>query len=346
MSPSSQTVAATARAYRLAIPSGTLRPDMVAVPADLPPDAVLVRMRAASLNYRDLLILEQRYAHPVADGTIPLSDGAGVVERVGGGVTRFRPGDRVVPAFFQTWIDGPFDAAYGASALGGAVDGTLAELRVFSEQGLARTPDHLDDGEAATLPCAAVTVWHALFTRGGLKSGETVLVQGTGGVALYGLQLATAAGARVIVTSSSDAKLERARALGAWATINYRTHPEWDKEALRLTEGRGVDQILDLGGPDTIERSMACLAPGGKVAVIGVLTGFDIRANMIGLLVKNASVNGIMVGSRADLEAVSAFMARHGLHPVVDRRFAFDDASAALELMKAAGHFGKIVVEF
>ncbi len=313
-------------------------------PADLPPDGVSVRMRAASLNYRDLLILEDRYAHPVPDGMVPLSDGAGIVERVGAAVTRLKVGDRVMPAFVQDWIEGPFRAEYGPSALGGAIDGVLADSAVFPETGLVRVPDHLDFDEAATLPCAGVTAWAALFTRGRLQAGQTVLVQGTGGVALFGLQLATAAGARVIVTSSSDAKLERARALGAWGTINYRTHPDWDAEVLRLTDGRGADQILDLGGPDTFDRSLACVAAGGAIALIGVLTGFDIHPNLIGLLMKNATINGIYVGSRADLEALSAFMATHKIHPVIDRRFGFDQVTEAFALMKAAGHFGKIVV--
>lgn len=304
---------------------------------------VLIRMAAASLNYRDLLTRKDTASQP--PGLVPLSDGAGTVVAVGAGVTRWIVGDRVIPGFFSQWVDGPFRPDYLATALGGgATHGVLAELVVASEASLAHVPDYMTLEEASTLPCAGVTAWHALFARGNLQAGDTVLVQGTGGVALYGLQLAAAHGAHVIVTSSSDQKLQRALALGAWKTINYRTHPDWETQVLELTEGRGVDHILELGGPDTYNRSIAAIAPGGKIAQIGVLTGFASQPNILPLQFKNASINGICVGSTAHLQQLADFMTQHQIHPVIDRRFAFEDAPNAYEHLASASHFGKLVV--
>jgi len=305
---------------------------------------VLVRITAASLNYRDLLTRGD--VSGSRQGLVPLSDGAGTVVAVGRGVTGWRLGDRVSPAFFPTWLDGRFSTAHLAHALGGGgTDGVLADHVLADETALVAVAAHLTDVEAATLPCAGVTAWHALFERGNLQAGETVLVQGTGGVALFGLQLAHAHGARVIVTSSSDAKLERARALGAWQTINYRTHPDWDRLALEMTDGKGVDHILELGGPDTYNRSISAIAAGGRIAQIGVLTGFNSQPNMVPLQFKNASVDGICVGSVAHFDRLNQFMHRHQLRPVVDEVFAFDDAERAYGQLASAGHFGKLVVD-
>ena len=312
--------------------------------AEPAPDQVLVRMGAASLNYRDLLVLQDPASN--CEGLIPLSDGAGTVVAIGANVQRWKVGDRVSPGFFPDWHGGPFATAYLAKALGGGqTDGVLSATILAHESSLVEVPAHLTLAEAATLPCAGVTAWHALFERGGLKAGDTVLVQGTGGVALFGLQLATAHGARVIVTSSSDTKLERARALGAWQVINYRERPDWDKATLELTEGKGVDHILELGGPDTYEQSIAAVAAGGRIAQIGVLTGFASRPDITPLQFKNASINGICVGSIEHFARLNQFMARHLIRPVVDRQFGFDDATAAYAHLAAAGHMGKVLID-
>lgn len=304
---------------------------------------VVLRMAAASLNYRDLLT--QQDSASTKDGLVPLSDGAGTVVAVGAGVTRWKAGDRVVPNFFPGWVDGPFNPAQlGNAHGGGATDGMLAEHVVVDQDSLVAVPQYLSLEEASTLPCAGLTAWHALFERGAIQPGDTVLVQGTGGVALFGLQLATAIGAKVIVTSSSDAKLARVKALGAWHTINYRTTPDWEKVALELTGGRGVDHILELGGPETYDRSIAAIAPGGKIAQIGVLTGFASQPNILPLQFKNASINGICVGSVAQLQRLTGFMEKHHIHPVIDAQFTFEDAPKAYAQLADASHFGKLVV--
>lgn len=307
------------------------------------PQQVLIRVGAASLNYRDLLTLQDPASS--RDGLIPLSDGAGTVVAVGAGVTRWAAGDRVSVNFFPTWREGGYSAAMLSTALGGGqTDGMLSEYVLAEADALVSVADHLSLVEAATLPCAAVTAWHALFERGQLRPGETVLVQGTGGVALFALQLAAAHGAKVIVTSSSDAKLAHARALGAWKTINYKSQPAWDAAALDITEGRGVDHILELGGPDTYDRSIAAIAPGGRIAQIGVLTGFASQPNILPLQFKNASIHGICVGSVQHFERLNRFLSMHRILPVVDRIFAFDDAPAAYTHLQSASHFGKVVV--
>jgi NADPH:quinone reductase-like Zn-dependent oxidoreductase len=304
---------------------------------------VLVRVGAASLNYRDTLVLLG--LRDTRAGLTPLSDAAGTVVAVGRAVARWREGERVSPAFFAAWTDGPFRPHHLASALGGGqTDGVLAEYIVVDEAALVAVPKHLSLEEAATLPCAGVTAWHALFERGQLQPGETVLVQGTGGVAMLALQMATAHGARVIVTSSSDEKLTRARALGAWQTINYLAHPEWDRVALELTGGEGLDHILELGGTATYARSLNAIAHGGRIAQIGVLTGFDAAPAITPMQFKNASINGICVGSAAHHARLNQFFTEHQLHPQIDRVFAYDEAEAAYEALAAGSHMGKLVV--
>lgn len=308
------------------------------------PQQVLIRVGAASLNYRDLLTLQDPASN--REGLIPLSDGAGTVVAVGAAVTRWKAGDRVSVNFFPTWQGGDFSPAILSTALGGGqTDGMLSELVLADASALVPVADHLSLAEAATLPCAAVTAWHALFERGQLQPGETVLVQGTGGVALFGLQLAVAHGARVIVTSSSDAKLARARSLGAWKTINYKTQPAWDAAALDITEGRGVDHILELGGPDTYDRSIAAIAPGGRIAQIGVLTGFASRPNILPLQFKNASINGICVGSVQHFERLNQFLSNNRIRPVIDKTFGFDEGPGAYSYLLSASHFGKVVID-
>lgn len=312
-------------------------------PAPQPgPGEVLVRIRASALNYRDLMTITDPVSRRVLYPRIPNSDGAGDVLAVGAGVTRFKPGDRVAGTFFQRWDDGPITADAMASALGGAIDGVLAEQVVLGERGLVHLPPHLSYEEAATLPCAALTAWHALVEKGGLKAGETVLLIGTGGVSIFALQIALLHGARAIVISSSDAKLERARGLGAWQTVNYRAEPEWDRAVLELTDGQGVDHVVEVGGAGTLERSIAAARVAGHIALIGVLTGG--RIDPAPIMRKSLRVDGIYVGNRAMFEAMNRAIAAAALRPVIDRRFDFDQARGAYHQMRSAGHFGKLVV--
>jgi len=332
------------RAYRIHEASG---PDALRR-EDLPePEAgsgqVVVRVRAASLNYRDLLVIKGAYSRNLPLPLVPLSDGAGEVVAVGPGVTRFRAGDRVAGCFFSAWDAGPITEAAPKSALGGAVDGILAELVALPEGGLVRVPDHLTDEEAATLPCAALTAWHALMEGGGLVAGQTVLVQGTGGVSLFALQFARMAGARVIATSSSDAKLARVRELGASDGINYQTTPDWDVAARNLTEGLGVDRVVEVGGAGTLPRSIKATKIGGQIALIGVLTGGEIDPRP--LLMRNIRLQGIYVGSRVMFESMNRAIALHKLRPVVDRGFPFDQAAEAYKHLESGSHFGKVVIK-
>lgn len=308
------------------------------------PGQVRVRVHAASLNYRDLVALRNKAGRKVG-GRIPLSDGAGVVTAVGPDVTGWRPGDRVAGCFFQTWEGGRFDLAHHKHDLGGGADGVLAEEVLLRAGGVVRVPDRLSFEEAACLPCAGVTAWYALVTRGGLKAGDTVLTLGTGGVSAFAVQFAAALGARVIVTSSSDAKLARAKALGAAEAINYRTHPDWDKEVWRLTGGRGADHVIELGGPGTLGKSLASAAAEGRVYLIGVLTGFGPPTDsLFNALARNLTLHGIYVGSRADFEAMNRFITEKGVAPVIDRVFPFDRAAEAFAHLEGGDHVGKVVV--
>ena len=309
------------------------------------PGEVVVRVRAVSLNRRDVMMLANQYG-PGSNfgGTIPLSDGAGEVVSVGAGVTRFEAGDRVAGIFFEDWIDGPPAAAMLGSARGGSAGGMLSEVVVTHEDGLVHIPDHLTFEEGATLPCAALTAWVGLFKRGSIAAGDYVLLEGTGGVSIFGLQFAVAAGARPIITSSSNDKLERAAALGAVGTVNYRENPDWQKEVLALTGGAGVDQVLDVGGRDTLPKATEALAFGGHIALIGGLSGFAEGMPVGPLMWKNASVSGIYVGSRADFEAMNAFISEHAIRPVVDKVFAFEDAAKAFDFMRSGDYMGKIVI--
>ena len=304
---------------------------------------VLLRLRAVSLNYRDLLVVKGLYNPRMRLPRVPCSDGAGVVEAVGPGVSRVKVGDRVAGIFMQTWLDGAISEAKSRSALGGAVDGMLVEHVVLHEDGLVSVPEHLTDEEGATLPCAAVTAWHALVRAGRVKAGDSVLIQGTGGVSLFALQFARLLGARVIGTSGSDAKLERARTLGLSEGINYRTTPEWGERVRQLTGGVGVDHIVEVGGAGTLGQSLRAVRTGGHVSLIGVLSGGG-EVNPTPVLMKNVRIQGIYVGSRAMFEAMNRAIALHGLRPVVDRVFPFEEAAAALRHMESGAHFGKIVV--
>jgi len=305
---------------------------------------ILVRIRAAALNYRDLLIARGHYmGGTLAANIIPLSDGAGEVVAVGAAVSRFRVGERVASTFFRGWLDGPPRAPL-VSLGAPPADGVLAELVVFDERDAVAVPAHLSWAGAATLPCAAVTAWRSLVDLGRVAPGETVLLLGTGGVSLFGLQFARLAGARVLITSSSDEKLTRAKTLGADGCVNYRATPEWDREILKLTEGRGVDHVLEVGGSGTLARSIGSVAVGGRVAMIGVLSGVGAPVNPYGLLGKQASLQGVYVGSRGHFERMNAAISTHRMEPIIDREFAFNEALAAYRHLESATHFGKVVI--
>lgn len=310
------------------------------------PGEVLVRIRAASLNYRDLLMRRGRSASGGDRPVVPLSDGAGEIAALGEGVTEWKVGDRVAGTFFRDWVDGTFDTAYHDAARGGSCDGVLAEFMTAPAHSLVAVPDYLSDAEAATLPCAALTAWHALMERGtALAGGELVLCLGTGGVSVFALQIAHAAGARVIVTSRSSEKLEKARSLGAEALINYEECPAWDEEVWRLSERRGVDRVIEVGGPGTLGRSMNSVAAGGVISLIGVLTGFAAPdSGLFPLLTRNAEIHGIYVGSRAMFERMNAFFSTHQIRPVIDQVFPFEEAPAAYAHLESGAHFGKVVV--
>jgi len=305
---------------------------------------VRVRLHAASLNFRDLLIVRGQYNPKQPLPLIPLSDGAGEVVGLGDGVTRFKVGDRVMPIFAQRWLAGEPTKARLLSALGGPLDGTLVEEVALHEEGLVLVPAHLSWEEAATLPCAAVTAWSALVTQGGLEAGDTVVVLGTGGVSLFALQLAHLHGARVIVTSSSDAKLERARALGAAETINYQAVPDWEKRVRELTGGTGADHVIEVGGGGTFARSVRAVRIGGQISLIGVLAGNATEVNLAPILMQNIRIQGVIVGSRETFEHLLRAVGHHQLRPVVDRVFPFAEARAAFDHMAGQGHFGKVVV--
>ena len=306
------------------------------------PGQVVVAMKAASLNYRDLLVATGKYNPKMPLPRIPCSDGAGVVEAVGEGVSTVKVGDRVASTFFQGWVSGGYNEAVGKTALGGAIDGVLAERVVLEADGVVPIPGDLSFEEAATLPCAALTAWHGLVESGHVKAGESVLVQGTGGVSLFALQFARLHGARVIVTSSGDEKLRKAMAMGASDGVNYKDTPDWDKRVVELTGGVGVDHVVEVGGSGTLGRSVQAVRAGGHIALIGVLTqgDFDTRP----LLMRSIRLQGIYVGSRTMFEAMNRAIALHGVRPTIDRVFPMEQAADALGYLESAGHFGKVVV--
>ena len=308
------------------------------------PGRALVRVTATSLNYRDLMVAKGVYNPKMLLPRVPFSDGAGVVEAVGPGVTRVKPGDRVAGIFMQTWLDGPLTDEKSRSALGGSTDGMASEYVALDADGLVHTPAHLSDEQAACLPCAAVTAWNALVTQGNLKAGDTVLGQGTGGVSIFALQFARAHGARVIATSGSDDKLARVKALGAAEGINYRTTPDWEQSVLRLTGGVGVDHVVEVGGAGTLERSLRAIRSMGTVSQIGVLTGVTRDLNIAPVLMKHVRLQGIYVGSRAMFEDMNRAIEANRIVPVVDKVFPFEHAADALRYMESGAHFGKIVV--
>ena len=308
------------------------------------PGEIVIRMKAASLNYRDLATVAALHGIRGQLPLVPLSDGCGEVVEVGEGVTRVKLGDRVAPSFFQGWISGePTMQALGTS-VGGPIDGCAQDYMCLSAEGVSLAPANLSDEEVACLPCAGLTAWRALMVEGRVKPGDTVLVQGTGGVSIFALQFAKAAGAQVIVTSSSDAKLERARELGADMFINYAKTPDWATESRKLTGGRGVDHIVEVGGAETFQQSIMAARLGGHIAVIGLLSGMMKDLNVAAIFSQNLKISGITVGSRTMFEEMTRAVEVNDIHPVIDKRFALEDAQEAFRTMESASHFGKIVL--
>ena len=308
------------------------------------PAQVLIRVRAVSINFRDLLTVEGKYNPKQKLPLIPCSDGAGEVVAVSEGVTRVKPGDRVCGIFAQRWIAGEPSREKLRSTLGGPFDGMLAELVVLHEEGVVLVPPHLTWEEAATLPCAGVTAWSALVTHGRLTAGDSVLLQGTGGVSIFALQFAKLLGLRAIITSSSDEKLERARQLGASGLVNYQKKPEWSGAVRDLTDGAGVDLVVEVGGAGTLEQSLRSVRMGGTVCLIGNLAGLLAQVPLALVFMQQVRIQGILVGHREGFEAMNRAIALHEMRPVIDRVFEYEEARAAFELMAASGHFGKICV--
>ena len=309
------------------------------------PDEVIAKIRAVALNYRDVMVVEGAYNPKMRLPAIPFSDASGEVVEVGSGVSKWKVGDRVCSTVIPGWIDGEPSADKVRTAIGaGRASGVLTEFGLFHQDTLVKAPAHLSFVEASTLPCAALTAWHALVFSGELKAGDTVLTLGTGGVSIFALQFAKMLGAEVIITSSSDEKLERARQLGADHLINYRENPDWENKVIDLTNGRGVDHVIEVGGTATLTRSVKSVRNGGHVALIGALD-MSGEFNPVPIFMRNIRVQGIFVGSRSMFESMNSAIGHHELRPVVDRIFEFEQAAESMELMKSGSHFGKVVIE-
>jgi len=308
------------------------------------PGQVVVKVKAASLNYRDLLTVMGAYGGAYKLPLVPCSDGAGEVAAVGPGVTKVKPGDRVAGLFFQKWLAGPPTREGLSSAVGGPIDGWLQEYCLLSEEGVIKLPDYLSLEEGATLPCAALTAWRALVVEGNLKAGQRVLVQGTGGVSIFALQFAKMHGAEVIATSSSEEKISRLRALGADHLINYRSHEAWGDLVREITGGEGVDHVVEVGGANTLKESLKSVAIGGHISIVGLLSGPIQQAGLTQLIGLNARVHGISVGSREHFSAMLKAMDLAKMAPVIGQSFDFADSILAFQEMQAGRHFGKIVI--
>jgi NADPH:quinone reductase-like Zn-dependent oxidoreductase len=307
---------------------------------------VRIRMKASAINYRDLIVPARGYGSRMK--TLPLimlSDGIGIVDSVGEGVSRFKIGDRVCPLFFQSWMNGPPNKKKLSLSLGCEIDGTMAEYMVLSEHGVAYAPSHLDDIHAAALSTAAVTAWRALVTEGGIKAGDKVLVQGTGGVSLFALQFAKILGAVVFVISSSDAKLARVRMMGADETINYQEVPEWGKLVREIAGGDGIDHVIDVGGQGTLPQSLRAVRTGGTISMIGVLAGGIMDLPLGPVVTRHVRLQGITVGNRDDFNSMATAMTQHKIEPVVDKVFMFEELRDALDYLSSGKHFGKICIK-
>lgn len=305
---------------------------------------VLIRVRSVSLNYRDLLTVRGKYDPKLHLPRIPLSDGAGEIVAVGANVKRFQVGDRVLGLFLQNWQDGPPSSEKSRGALGGDLDGMLAEYVALPERGVAHFPTHLSYEEAATLPCAALTAWNALHHTARVQPGDTVVIQGTGGVSIFALQLAIMAGARVIGTSGSDEKIARAKSLGLSAAVNYKQQPQWSKWVKEQTDGVGADIVVEVGGSGTWSESLRAVRVGGTVAQIGVLSETAEQISVTPILMRQVRIAGIYVGSRAMLEKMNRAIEFHKMRPVIDRIFPFEETLAAYRFLAEGKHFGKIVI--
>lgn len=309
------------------------------------PGQVLIKMKAVSLNYKDLLLINGQLSSDLTLPFIPVSDGVGTVVSLGDHTSRFKVGDRVCGIISQGWISGEPTESWLRTILGGPLSGVLSEYVVLPEEGLVRVPDYLTDEEAAALPCAGVTAWHAVVSEGNVKADETVVVQGTGGVSLFALQFAKLHGATVIVTSSSDEKLERAKKIGADFTINYRQTPDWNRAVMNYTDGRGADHVIDLGGAATLNRSVNAVRLGGKVSIVGILTGdladgFNLRS----VYRKKVKIQGINVGNRDMFESMNKALGQNKLRPVIDHVFPFGQSVEALKYLASGAHFGKVCI--
>ncbi|MCS6984629.1 MAG: NAD(P)-dependent alcohol dehydrogenase [Leptospiraceae bacterium] len=305
---------------------------------------ILIKMKAVSLNYRDLLIVEGKYNPRMKLPFIPLSDGVGEIVAIGEGVERFRLGQRVCPIFAPRWLAGPPSVAELRHSLGGPLDGTLCEYMVLPETAVVEPPEHLSDEEAATLACAGVTAFSALFVYGKVKAGDVVVVLGTGGVSVFALQFAKIAGATVIITSSSDEKLRKMKELGADYTINYREKPEWSKEVRRITENRGADYVVEVGGSATLKESLKAIRMDGTIALIGILSGSSGEVNLLPVLMQNIRIQGILVGSRHTFEEMNRAISVSHLRPLIDKVFAFEEFPEALIYLRDQKHTGKVVL--
>ncbi|MCB1140329.1 MAG: NAD(P)-dependent alcohol dehydrogenase [Leptospiraceae bacterium] len=307
------------------------------------PGQLLLRMKAASLNYRDLLMVAGNYNPRLKMPLVPCSDGVGVVEEAGEGCAR-KPGTRVSPIFARTWHDGPPFREMLKRTHGGPLDGTLQQFMVVPEEDVVHVPEHLGDEEAAALPCAGLTAWSSLVERGPVRPGEKLLILGTGGVSIFALQFGRILGAEIIVTSGSDAKLQKAAELGAHHLINYRTNPNWDREVFKLTGGQGVDHIVEVGGVGTLEKSIRSVRPGGSIYLIGVLAGKEAPLDLTPVLMQDIRIQGVVVGSRRAFQNMNRAVDVHEIHPVVDRVFSFEESVQAFEYLKSGSHFGKICI--
>ena len=322
--------------------------ELVEIPKPSPgPGEVLVEMKASSLNYRDMVVANRGYGSKTGNlPLIPVSDGVGIVRELGDGVSRVAIGDRICPLFMQGWISGPPNRERLSATLGGPIDGVMAEFRCFPQDSVSKVPEELTDLEASTLPCAALTAWSALVEEGKLQPGESVLIQGTGGVSLFALQFAKICGARCILISGSNEKMKRAQELGADEVLNYQDLPEWGKRVRDFSGGEGVDHIVEVGGPETLPQSLRAIRPGGTISMIGVLSGSEMKAQLGLIVTRQIRLQGITVGHRDGFEAMASAINASGMKPIVDQVYPFTSLPEAMHSLSEAKHFGKICLEF